>query len=166
LNAERGPRLPWARPEVLPYTGDHIPPSRELTAVQNVCLRVADTTTLAIALGTKPQSIAVTTDPSATVDVDPVRAIAGLPLELIEQHEVVHCAVVYGVALHVWERGLPFLVGDWRDERGQLRLCLMLMFGRWRLLCGGLLLLMSGVSILSRRHHGQSQRQDSDGKEE
>ena len=43
-----------------------------------MCLCLADMTTLAIALGTKPQSIAVTTDPSAGVDVDPVRAIACL----------------------------------------------------------------------------------------
>jgi hypothetical protein len=108
-------------------------------------LRLIHTPTLAVALGAKPQSIAITANPAATVDVQAIGTFSGLPLELIEQDEIAHCPVVSRVTLYVWERRLPGLVRHGRNERRQLARLL----GRLgRLSVGlGLFLLVAGVRV-------------------
>jgi hypothetical protein len=125
-------------------------------------LRLIHTPSIAFAFGAEPQSITITAYPAATVDAQAIGTFDGLPLELIEQDEITHCPVMSRVTLYVWERRLPGLVRQGRDERRQLTRLL----GRvGRLSVGlGLFLLVAGVRVgLGKRRSIGREQKASDG---
>jgi hypothetical protein len=125
-------------------------------------LRLIHTPTLAVTFGAEPQSITITAYPAATVDAQAIGTFDGLPFELIEQDEIVHCPVMSRVTLHVWERRLPGLVGHGRDERRQLAR-LLGRLGRRR--AGlGLFQLVARVRVgLRKRRSNGREQETSDG---
>src|SRR5579859_4656189 len=82
--------------------------------------RFLDAPALAVAFSAKPQAIAVFADPSRDVDQRAVRGAALLPLETIDEHEVVDGVVVQMMTGDVGKRRLTIDIRYWSDERRQL----------------------------------------------
>ena len=119
---ERGTRRVWQR--IQPHPRRHVPPPRDGASVEQVRLRLVETAARALPFGAKPQPVAILTDPAPGIPTEAAQAISGLPLELIEQHEVVHGVVVHRVPRDIREGRRPIGIGERRDERRQLD-------GRW-----------------------------------
>src|SRR4029453_15756580 len=89
LHADGRPRPGIAGADVLADPGDQVPPSRHLPSVEHFHLSLVHTAAEAVALGAEPYAIAIAADPATAVEIEAVRTVAPLPLQLIEENEVV-----------------------------------------------------------------------------
>ena len=119
LQTDRRPGLGSAGPRILSHAGHDVPPARDRPAVEGVHVSRVEAAVVALAFGAEPETVAILADPAARIPGDATGG-AALPLELIEQHEIVHRAVMHRVPHHVGERGDAVGGGHRRDERRQL----------------------------------------------
>src|SRR5690606_10375202 len=99
LHPERGPCLRGSGADVLPDPHDDLPPPRDGPAVEQVRLGADEAIASELTLGPEPEAVDVAADPALRVPTGARVSAAGLPLELIEQQQVMHRLVVQAVTV-------------------------------------------------------------------
>src|SRR5690606_25312017 len=88
LDADGGPCLRIARAEVLAHARDDVPPSREAVPPEGIDRCALEPSIVRLGLRPEPEAVDVAADPARVLQPGAARPRA-LPLELIEEHDIV-----------------------------------------------------------------------------